>query len=220
MLPASGSSSACVGAVQPNHRGNMAALFSSCSQVVGLAIFAAGIYLAVTGERYAVLTGSSIVAGAAILIVCGIITIGISVVGLVAAIGQFRWILLIVSSTRLINLSTLTLFTTPTPCHHTLAHIVTTPTCYQHTLTRFTITLQSHTHPNPNTHYYHTLTSYLVVHPSPPPLPMQFAATVAVVIILELAAGIYGFVRRNELVSPTRQTHSYHGDLNPLPCHR
>ena len=49
---------------------------------------------------------------------------------------------------------------------------------------------------------------------------MQFAATVAVVIILELAAGIYGFVRRNELVSPTCQTHSYHGDLNPLPCHR
>ena len=153
VLPASGSSSACVGAVQPNHRGNMAALFSSCSQVVGLAIFAAGIYLAVTGERYAVLTGSSIVAGAAILIVCGIITIAISVVGLVAAIGQFRWILLIVSSTRLINLSTLTLFTTPTPCHHTLAHIVTTPTCYQHTLTRFTITPQSHTRPNPNTHY-------------------------------------------------------------------
>ena len=161
MLPASGSSSTCVGAVQPNHRGNMAALFSSCSQVVGLAIFAAGIYLAVTGERYAVLTGSSIVAGAAILIVCGIITIGISVVGLVAAIGQFRWILLIVSSTRLKSVS-------PHPVYHTHTlsphpHIVTTPTCYQHTFT-----LQSHTHPNPNTHYYHTLTSYLVVHPSPP----------------------------------------------------
>ena len=49
---------------------------------------------------------------------------------------------------------------------------------------------------------------------------MQFSVIVALVIVLELAAGIYGFVRRNELVSPTRQTHSYHGDQNPLPCHR
>ncbi len=93
--------------------------------MVGLAIFAAGIYLAVIGERYAVLTGSSIVAGAAILIVCGIVTIAISVVGLVAAIGQFRWILLIVSCTRLESVS-------PHPVYHnhmlsTHPHPVNTP---------------------------------------------------------------------------------------------
>lgn len=147
MLPASGSSSTCVGAVQPNHRGNMAALFSSCSQVVGLAIFAAGIYLAVTGERYAVLTGSSIVAGAAILIVCGIITIGISVVGLVAAIGQFRWILLIVSSTRLKSVN-------PHPVYHT------------HTLSPHPSSHRDHTHML-STHP-HKLPSSAPLSPSPP----------------------------------------------------
>lgn len=66
-------------------------------QVVGVAIFAGGIYLAVTGDRYAVLTGSSYVAGAALIIICGLITIATSVVGLVGAIGQVRWILLTVS---------------------------------------------------------------------------------------------------------------------------
>ena len=81
-----------------------------CLQVAGVAIFAAGIYLAVTGDRYAVLTGSSYVAGAAIIIVCGLITIATSVVGLVGAVGQFRWILLIVS------------LTTPSHCHPTPSH--------------------------------------------------------------------------------------------------
>ena len=130
-----------------------------------MAIFAGGIYLAVTGDRYAVLTGSSYVAGAALIIICGLVTIATSVVGLVGAIGQFRWILLIVSP-------------------------------------------------------HHTLTSICVVcQPRPPSPPlMQFSAIVAVIIILELAAGIYGFVRRDELVSPAHKKFSCHGDLNPLLC--
>lgn len=47
---------------------------------------------------------------------------------------------------------------------------------------------------------------------------MQFSAIVTVIIILELAAGIYGFVRRDELVSPTRKIFSCHGNLNLLHC--
>lgn len=51
---------------------------------------------------------------------------------------------------------------------------------------------------------------------------MQFSVIVALVIVLELAAGIYGFVRRNELVPPPPPTHTQitqlHADLNPLHC--
>ena len=63
-----------------------------------MAIFAAGIYLAVTGESYEILTGSSYTAGAAIIIVCGILTVAIAVVGVIGCLGQFRIILLIVGS--------------------------------------------------------------------------------------------------------------------------
>ena len=137
-----------------------------------MAIFAAGIYLAVTGDRYAVLTGSSYVAGAAIIIVCGLITIATSVVGLVGAVGQFRWILLIVS------------LTTPSHCHP-----------HPHTVT-------THTH----THTHTTAERQVrVVHCLSVPW-MQFSVIVALVIVLELAAGIYGFVRRNELVTPPLHT--------------
>jgi hypothetical protein len=66
--------------------------------VIGVAIFAAGIYLAVTGESYEILTGSSYTAGAAIIIVCGILTVAIAVVGVIGCLGQFRIILLIFSA--------------------------------------------------------------------------------------------------------------------------
>ena len=77
-------------------------MLSHVSQLVGVAIFAGGIYLAVTSDLYSVVAGSSYAAGAAIIIVCGIGTIAVSIVGLIGAIGQFRLLLLIVSLPLLI----------------------------------------------------------------------------------------------------------------------
>lgn len=70
-------------------------------QVVSLAIFAGGAWLLHVGEQnsYDVITGSSIVSGAALLVFAGGVTLIVSAVGMVGAFGMWRLVLLAVSST-------------------------------------------------------------------------------------------------------------------------
>ena len=58
---------------------------------------AGGIYLVVIGDTYSFITNSTYAAGAPILIVCGVVTLLIAIVGLIAAIGLWWPLLLIVS---------------------------------------------------------------------------------------------------------------------------
>ena len=68
-------------------------------QVLSLAIFASGAWLLYVGEEnsYDVITGNSIVSGAALLVFAGGVTLVVSAVGMVGAFGMWRPVLVIVS---------------------------------------------------------------------------------------------------------------------------
>ena len=67
-------------------------------QIFGLAVLGIGIWLVIEGNNYGeTLTGDGYVAGGALLIVCGIITLFVSIVGMVGACFLLRIVLLIVS---------------------------------------------------------------------------------------------------------------------------
>lgn len=74
-------------------------------QILSLAIFAGGGWLLYVGEEngYDVITGSSIVSGAALLVLAGGITLIVSAVGMVGAFGMWRPVLFIVSTTRTVG---------------------------------------------------------------------------------------------------------------------
>lgn len=66
-------------------------------QLIGLAILGVGIYLQVVGNNFAFLTNNTLVTGAALLIICGVVTVVITGLGVVGGIGLWRPILVIVS---------------------------------------------------------------------------------------------------------------------------
>jgi len=69
----------------------------SHSQLIGLAILGVGIYLVVVGNNFAFLTGGgNFTSGAALLIICGVITVVITGLGILGGIGLWRPILVIV----------------------------------------------------------------------------------------------------------------------------
>ena len=73
-------------------------LFSGCLlQLIGLAILGVGIYLQVVGNNFAFLTGNSFVTGAALLIICGVVTVVVTGLGVLGGIGLWRPLLVIVS---------------------------------------------------------------------------------------------------------------------------
>lgn len=80
-------------------------------QILSLAIFAGGAWLLYVGEEndYDVITGSSIVSGAALLVLAGGVALVVSAVGMVGAFGMWRPILIIVSDIILIVYSETTL---------------------------------------------------------------------------------------------------------------
>uniref|UniRef100_A0A1X7UKJ2 Tetraspanin n=1 Tax=Amphimedon queenslandica TaxID=400682 RepID=A0A1X7UKJ2_AMPQE len=65
--------------------------------LIGLGLVAGGIYLVVVGDTYSFITNNTYAAGAPILIVCGVVTLIIAIVGLIAAIGLW-WPLLLIYS--------------------------------------------------------------------------------------------------------------------------
>ena len=65
--------------------------------MVGLALLAGGIYLVAIGSTYDFVTGNQYASAAPILIICGAVTMVIAIIGIVAAIGLWWPLLLIVS---------------------------------------------------------------------------------------------------------------------------
>lgn len=71
--------------------------FSCMLQALGIVVLAVGIWALVANQDFAVVTGNSIASGAAILIVAGIVTLIICIIGIIGAIFKLRPMLLIVS---------------------------------------------------------------------------------------------------------------------------
>ena len=80
----------------------MPVLFSLIYQILGLAIFCVGVWLVYLQEEadYDVITGSTIVSGAALLVLAGGVTLVVSAVGIVGAYGMWRPVLVIVSEPK------------------------------------------------------------------------------------------------------------------------
>lgn len=68
-------------------------------QLFGVIVLAIGIWAIVQNQDYAFLTGSSVVSGGALLIVCGVITLTISAIGMVGVLFKLRPLLIIVRTT-------------------------------------------------------------------------------------------------------------------------
>ena len=66
-------------------------------QILGVIVFAIGIWAIVEDQNYSFVTVNNIVSGAAILIAAGIITFIICVVGILGALLKLRPLLLVVS---------------------------------------------------------------------------------------------------------------------------
>ena len=74
-----------------------------CLQLAGLALIALGAYLIASGHSFAFFTGSEFFSGAAILIVCGIVVLIVTLVGLIGAFFNHRLFLYIVSMYMCMN---------------------------------------------------------------------------------------------------------------------
>ena len=68
----------------------------SLSQIIGLALIGVGIWLIVEGTDYSFIT-DSLASPAALLIVAGVVTVVISIVGIVGALGMWYCVLVVVS---------------------------------------------------------------------------------------------------------------------------
>ncbi len=66
-------------------------------QILGIVVFSIGVWAIVAESDFSFITGNAIVSGAAILIVAGIVTIIICVVGILGAIFKARPLLAVVS---------------------------------------------------------------------------------------------------------------------------
>jgi len=77
----------------------------TCTQLIGLALIAGGAYLIASGSNLSFLTGNGIASGAAIIIICGVVTLVITGIGLLGAFGLWRPLLVIVSEKKWHNSS-------------------------------------------------------------------------------------------------------------------
>ena len=68
-------------------------------QLIGLAMIAVGIWLLVRNQDFDFLTNSIYLSPAVLLIVAGVITVVISVVGIVGAVGMWWCVIVVVSRT-------------------------------------------------------------------------------------------------------------------------
>ena len=75
------------------------------TQIIGLALIAGGAYLIASGSNLSFLTGNGIASGAAIIIICGGVTLIITAIGLLGAFGLWRPLLVIVSEKKRRNSS-------------------------------------------------------------------------------------------------------------------
>ena len=69
-------------------------------QILGLIAIAIGIFLLATNSPYTFVTGNSIVSGAVLILISGLVTGIIAVVGFVGAAFKWRPLLLVVSYSR------------------------------------------------------------------------------------------------------------------------
>ena len=71
------------------------------SQLIGLSLIGLAIYLLATQNDLQFLTGSRFASGGVLILIAGLVTSIISFVGIVAAIGMWWWLFMIVSCTCL-----------------------------------------------------------------------------------------------------------------------
>ena len=64
-------------------------------QVLGVIVFSVGIYLIAMKNNLAVVTGNSIFSGAVLLVVCGLVVVIISLIGVLGA-AALSWLLLMI----------------------------------------------------------------------------------------------------------------------------
>jgi hypothetical protein len=65
--------------------------------IIGLALISVGIWLIVRGTDYSFITDSLYASPASLLIVAGIVTVVISIVGIIGALGMWYCVLIVVS---------------------------------------------------------------------------------------------------------------------------
>ena len=128
-------------------------------QLIGLALIGGGIYLIVAGSSLDFFTGNRVLSGAAIIIICGVVTAVVSGIGLLGACGLWRVLLGIVSETHV-----------------------------------YVVYTQSHTHTYAPTNVHLHMCTHTTPH-------TQYAVAVLLIVLLEIVAGILGFVYRDTLVS-------------------
>jgi hypothetical protein len=83
--------------------------------MVGLALIGIGIWLIATDATFSFITNSAIASPAALLIVAGVVTAVISVVGIIGAIGMWYCILVFVSRRKMVS-----------DCIFTTSHLLST----------------------------------------------------------------------------------------------
>lgn len=70
---------------------------SLCTQLIGLGVFATGIYLLASQNNLDFLTGSEYASGGVLILIAGFITVAISLIGVFAAAGMWSVLFIIVS---------------------------------------------------------------------------------------------------------------------------
>ena len=68
-----------------------------------MALVGGGIYLVIVGRTYAFITGSEYASGAPLLIVCGVVTLVIAIIGVIAACGLWWPLMLIVCHKQIVS---------------------------------------------------------------------------------------------------------------------
>ena len=91
--------------------------FAVESQLIGLAILALGIWLLVIGSNLSFLTGNSYASGAAVVVVIGVVTAIICLLGCVAGIALRKVLLVVVRQLKPLSRDSLFIsFLPPLPC--------------------------------------------------------------------------------------------------------
>lgn len=70
-----------------------------CMQVIGLGLIGLSIYLLATQNDLSFITGSNIASGGALILIAGLITAIISLIGILGALGKWSALLIVVSQT-------------------------------------------------------------------------------------------------------------------------
>ena len=73
-------------------------------QLIGMVLLGGGIYLVVVGDRYSYLTGTIYTSGAVIIMLCGLGTVVVSILGICGSCCKKWIVLLIVSFWKLLDM--------------------------------------------------------------------------------------------------------------------